>query len=178
MAETLRRDILAFMDQVVSDLASAHAEIVKLQGGDPAKYTWPEWSPQANTLRWIPDLRARFIAAMDATDQCDDSDLLDLLDDWVSGDSLLLLRGDMGDTESATEWREKEGRLAPFDVLQVFQDSSDDDHPYRGRTRVPKGETVRDALRAYLEEQKRGARLTAPPRDILSAPTEGEIDHG
>lgn len=39
--------------QVRNDLASAHAEICKLEGLDPAMHTWPDWSPQANTLRWL-----------------------------------------------------------------------------------------------------------------------------
>lgn len=48
------------MDQCEKDLASAHAEICKLQGLDPAANSWPEWSPQANTLRWIADLRRQY----------------------------------------------------------------------------------------------------------------------
>jgi hypothetical protein len=39
--------------QVRNDLASAHAEICRLQGLDPATHSWPDWSPQANTLRWL-----------------------------------------------------------------------------------------------------------------------------
>lgn len=46
------------MRQVETDLASAHADIAKLQGLDPASVTWPEWSPQANTLRWFAKIRA------------------------------------------------------------------------------------------------------------------------
>jgi hypothetical protein len=42
-------------DQAKSDLSLAHAEICKLQGLDPAAHSWPEWSPQANTLRWIDE---------------------------------------------------------------------------------------------------------------------------
>lgn len=52
----------ALCDQVESDLASAHAEICKLQGLDPKKYSWPAWTPQANTLRWVKELRERFTA--------------------------------------------------------------------------------------------------------------------
>lgn len=48
----------ALLDQFKNDLASAHAEIMKLQGADPANFTWPEWSPQANTLRWIDQIIA------------------------------------------------------------------------------------------------------------------------
>jgi hypothetical protein len=43
-------------DQVPVDLSSAHAEICKLQGLDPAKHSWPDWTPQANTLRWLEKL--------------------------------------------------------------------------------------------------------------------------
>lgn len=47
-------DLLARLgEQVKSDLASAHAEICKLQGLDPKTQQWPSWTPQANTLRWI-----------------------------------------------------------------------------------------------------------------------------
>lgn len=43
-------------DQVKTDLSSAHATICKLQGIDPTTNSWPEYSPQANTLRWLHDL--------------------------------------------------------------------------------------------------------------------------
>jgi hypothetical protein len=55
----MSNDFAKLMAQVESDLKSAHAEICKLQGFDPGKHTWPEWSPQANTLRWIAELRAK-----------------------------------------------------------------------------------------------------------------------
>lgn len=48
------------MDQAANDLASAHAEICKLQGLDPAKHQWPVWSSPANTLRWFDDLRKQY----------------------------------------------------------------------------------------------------------------------
>ena len=40
-------------EQVPIDLSSAHAEICKLQGLDPKTHSWPDWTPQANTLRWL-----------------------------------------------------------------------------------------------------------------------------
>lgn len=58
--DTERETLASVMDQVERDLKSAHAEIVKLQGGDPEKYEWPEWSPQANTLRWFAAIREKF----------------------------------------------------------------------------------------------------------------------
>src|SRR3546814_2858762 len=39
-------------DQFTTDLSAAHAEICNLQGIDPSKHTWPDWSAPANTLRW------------------------------------------------------------------------------------------------------------------------------
>jgi len=56
-ARALLRDVL---HQFESDLKSAHAEICKLQGLDPATHTWPEWSPQANSLRWIDKIRRTY----------------------------------------------------------------------------------------------------------------------
>lgn len=55
--ETVVRDIMA---QAERDLKSAHAEICKLQGLDPATHNWPDWTPQANTLRWFGEIRKRF----------------------------------------------------------------------------------------------------------------------
>jgi hypothetical protein len=56
----LRDALAAVMQQAEADLASAHAEICKLQGRDPATHSWPDWSPQANSLRWFAELRGRF----------------------------------------------------------------------------------------------------------------------
>ena len=49
------REARRLCDQVKVDLSSAHAEICKLQKLDPATHSWPEWTPQANTLLWIDD---------------------------------------------------------------------------------------------------------------------------
>ena len=58
---TTERDTLTeVMRQVEIDLKTAHAEICKYMGVDPKTYSWPEWSPQANTLRWFGEIRARF----------------------------------------------------------------------------------------------------------------------
>lgn len=64
-AEGLLRSV---MDQVESDLKSAHAEICKLQGLDPATHDWPEWSPQATTLRWFATMRNRITASRPTVD--------------------------------------------------------------------------------------------------------------
>ncbi len=45
--------LLEVCGQYRVDLKSAHAEICKLQGLDPETHHWPDWSPQANTLRWL-----------------------------------------------------------------------------------------------------------------------------
>ncbi len=57
--EPLFRQVIA---QYRCDLASAHAEICKLQGLDPAIHSWPEWSPQANSLRWLDKIEADLTA--------------------------------------------------------------------------------------------------------------------
>lgn len=60
IANTEREALSEVMAQAESDLKSAHAEICKLQGLDPAKHDWPEWSPQANSLRWFKAIREKF----------------------------------------------------------------------------------------------------------------------
>lgn len=57
---TEREALSLVMAQAESDLASAHAEICKLQGLDPAKHRWPDWTPQANSLRWFKAIREKF----------------------------------------------------------------------------------------------------------------------
>lgn len=57
---TEREALEKVMQQAESDLASAHAEICKLQGVNPTVHSWPDWSPQANTLRWFAAIREKF----------------------------------------------------------------------------------------------------------------------
>ena len=59
-AAQLKEALGSVIRQAESDLASAHAEICKLQGLDPKTHTWPEWSPQANSLRWYDKIRKQF----------------------------------------------------------------------------------------------------------------------
>jgi hypothetical protein len=43
------------IEQLCRDLNEAHNEILRQQGvpeSDFAKYDWPEWTPQANSIRW------------------------------------------------------------------------------------------------------------------------------
>jgi hypothetical protein len=58
--EKLKETLFTVMAQADSDLASAHAEICKLQNLDPTKHTWPRWTPQANSIRWHSSLREQF----------------------------------------------------------------------------------------------------------------------
>jgi hypothetical protein len=51
-SDTLRR----LIGQYRADLDSAHAEICRLQGADRRTRRWPDWSPQANTLRWLDEI--------------------------------------------------------------------------------------------------------------------------
>lgn len=46
-------EALRIIKQARQDLLQAHEEICKLQELDPTKHTWPEWTSQANTIRWI-----------------------------------------------------------------------------------------------------------------------------
>src|ERR1041384_3209538 len=40
------------IEQFCVDLNDAHDEIVRLQGGNPQQYDWPEWSGPAHSIRW------------------------------------------------------------------------------------------------------------------------------
>lgn len=57
---TERETLKLMCRQVELDLSLAHAEICKLQNIDATKFSWPDWSPQANTLRWIVAVRDKF----------------------------------------------------------------------------------------------------------------------
>ncbi len=52
--------------QLVHDLNQAHDEICKLQGLTEELNDWPEWTPQANTIRWCEELFGRKLAKTDA----------------------------------------------------------------------------------------------------------------
>ena len=60
ISDNERAVLHAVMYQADCDLKSAHAEICKLQGLDPAKHTWPAWSPQAHSLSWHEAIRQKF----------------------------------------------------------------------------------------------------------------------
>lgn len=47
--------LIPLIEQLCRDLNEAHNEILRQQGvpeSDFNKYDWPEWSPQANSIRW------------------------------------------------------------------------------------------------------------------------------
>ena len=53
------------IEQLCKDLNGAHDEIVHLQGvarSDAGQYDWPEWTPQANSIRWAEKLLGKRLA--------------------------------------------------------------------------------------------------------------------
>lgn len=47
--------LIPLIHQLCRDLNEAHNEILRQQGvpeADFNKYDWPEWTPQANSIRW------------------------------------------------------------------------------------------------------------------------------
>lgn len=53
------------IEQFCRDLNSAHNEILRAQGVDEKdfdKYDWPNWSPQANSIRWAERLLKKKLA--------------------------------------------------------------------------------------------------------------------
>ena len=53
------------IEQLCRDLNTAHDEILKLQGcknDQWATYDWPEWTPQANSIRWAERLLGKKLA--------------------------------------------------------------------------------------------------------------------
>lgn len=59
-------DANELIEQLVKDLNSAHDEICKLQGiNDPSIQDWPEWSPQANSIRLAEEFLGKRLAKTD-----------------------------------------------------------------------------------------------------------------
>jgi len=52
----LIKELKSALEQACNDLNQAHDEICNLQDIDPDKFDWPEWTPQANTIRWAEKL--------------------------------------------------------------------------------------------------------------------------
>lgn len=56
------------IEQFCRDLNEAHNEILRAQGvaeKDFNHYDWPEWSPQANSIRWAEGLLKKKLAKTD-----------------------------------------------------------------------------------------------------------------
>lgn len=54
MSQTNQK-LIPLIQQLCRDLNEAHNEILRQQGvaeSDFGKYDWPEWTPQANSIRW------------------------------------------------------------------------------------------------------------------------------
>lgn len=58
----MSKELIELARQTKTDLASAHVEICKLQGLDPATHSWPTWSSPAHTIAWCD----RILNAADA----------------------------------------------------------------------------------------------------------------
>jgi hypothetical protein len=59
------RDLI---EQLCKDLNGAHDEVLRQQGCKPddfAKYDWPEWTPQANSIRAAETLLGKKLAKTD-----------------------------------------------------------------------------------------------------------------
>lgn len=56
----------AMIEQFCRDLNQAHDELCKVQGLDPATHDWPEWTPQANSIRWAEKRLGRKLAKTNA----------------------------------------------------------------------------------------------------------------
>lgn len=57
------------IEQLCRDLNGAHDEILRLQGCKPedlSRYDWPEWTPQANSIRWAEKRLGKKLAKTDA----------------------------------------------------------------------------------------------------------------
>lgn len=62
-------DERALIEQLCKDLNGAHDELLLAQGCKPTEtghYDWPEWSPQANSIRAAEKLLERKLAKTDA----------------------------------------------------------------------------------------------------------------
>lgn len=61
--------LIPLIEQLCRDLNEAHNEILRQQGvveSDYGKYDWPEWGPQANSIRWAERETKTRLAKTDA----------------------------------------------------------------------------------------------------------------
>jgi hypothetical protein len=66
----------SMIEQFCTDLNQAHDEVMRRQGcEDPHNYDWPEWTPQANSIRWAERVLGKRFAKLDcASIYCDATD--------------------------------------------------------------------------------------------------------
>ena len=60
-----QQEFISLTEQFCRDLNEAHNEILKLQQVPESawdKYDWPEWTPQANSIRWAERLLKKKLA--------------------------------------------------------------------------------------------------------------------
>lgn len=60
------RTLVRLIETLCGDLNCAHDEIMKLQGADPSRFDWPEWSGPANSIRAAETLLRKRLAKTDA----------------------------------------------------------------------------------------------------------------
>lgn len=60
-------EMVRLVEQLCRDLNGAHDEIMQMQNcTDPQKYDWPEWTPQANSIRWAEKMLQKKLAKTNA----------------------------------------------------------------------------------------------------------------
>ena len=63
LAEIL--NLHGILRQFCQDLNSAHDELMKAQGIEHDRFDWPEWSPQANSIRGAEEILGEKLAKTD-----------------------------------------------------------------------------------------------------------------
>lgn len=53
------------IENLCNDLNQAHDELMKLQNIDPKIRDWPEWTPQANSIRQAENMLGKKLAKTD-----------------------------------------------------------------------------------------------------------------
>lgn len=59
------KELESAVEQMCADLNQAHDEILRAQGCEPEdfdKHDWPEWTPQANSIRWAERMLGKRLA--------------------------------------------------------------------------------------------------------------------
>lgn len=64
----MAKELCPLIAQLCRDLNEAHNEILRQQGvpeSDYGKFDWPEWTPQANSIRWAERILKTKLAKTD-----------------------------------------------------------------------------------------------------------------